>query len=219
MFMSLSVFAQQPYVCTVEGTSMEYTTLNAKGKQEGPVSVEKVTSVKKVGGATEVVVTKELEGMTIPQKYVVQKDNVFIAKETLFPAELLKEQGVNAEVEGDDIVYPLGVTAGMVLPDITISVIMTFDQAPGMFQMVDVTAKNRKCLAEEEITVPAGTFNCIVIEETMTQAATFNGQQQSETTKNKMWYSDGVGMVKEENYTGRGKLLSTKELTKFTKPE
>ena len=216
--MSYTVFAQQPYVCTEEGTIMEYTTLNAKGKAEGPVSVETIASVKKVGATTEVVTNLEFDGMPISKPFTIKGGNVIIPKEALlpFPIDEIKAQGMDVDVQGDDIVYPVNIAVGKELPECTISIMITAMEA---FQMLDMTIKNRKCVAEEEVTVPAGTFKCVVIEETQTQTVTFKGQQQSETSKTKTWYAEGVGTVKEETYTNRGKLQSTKELTKLTKPE
>lgn len=198
---------------------MEYTSFNAKGKADGPVIVQKVTSVKDNNNVIEVLLTVEMEEVSVPATYYIKGGNMIEPKENSFPAELLNPQGMYADLEGQDVIYPIDITPGTELPGYTYSMMLTFDQAPGMFQMVDVVGKDRKFVAEEEITVPAGTFLCRVIEATETQTATFNGQSQSETSKTKTWFAEGVGMVKEEKYSGRGKQLGSVQLTSLTKPE
>jgi hypothetical protein len=217
--LSLSVSAQQPYIPTVEGAAMEYTYTNAKGKAEGPVVALAITSVKESKGVTEIVVTTTVEEVSIPTTYTVKGGNFIEAKDASFPAEEMNAQGIYADFDGEDILYPLNIAVGSELPDYTYSAIITFEQAPGQFQMLDVVGEGRKCVAEEEITTPAGTFKCLVVEESETQTQTYNGQSQSATSKTKTWYSEGGGMVKEESYTGRGKLEGRTELTKFTLPE
>ncbi len=52
---------------------------------------------------------------------------------------------------------------------------------------------------------PAGTFDCFVIEETITSKA----MMQKDVEKNISWYAYGIGLVKEETYDKKGRLVST----------
>ncbi len=216
---SLSLTAQQPYMPTVEGTVLKYETLNAKGKVEGSGYTETVTSVTEAKGATQLVMTRDMDGFPLVKNYTIKGGNLIVPKENLYPADILAMQGVSVELSGNDLVYPGNLAVGDELPTYTISAILTFELAPGQFEIQDVTPTERKCVAIEEITVPAGTFNCVVIEESVNYTARANGQTNSVITKTKTWYSEGVGTVKEQTFTNRGKLQSTTQLTEIIKPE
>ena len=65
-----------------------------------------------------------------------------------------------------------------------------------------------KCLAIEDVTVEAGTFNCYKISQ-KTNTTIFGVKNEGTTLT---WYAKGVGTVKTETYDKTGKLLSTQEL-------
>ena len=65
-----------------------------------------------------------------------------------------------------------------------------------------------KCLAEENITVEAGTFRCYKVSQ-KTNSSVMGIKTEGITLT---WYAKGVGAVKTETYDKKDKLLSTQEL-------
>jgi hypothetical protein len=68
-----------------------------------------------------------------------------------------------------------------------------------------------KCLAIEEVTVPAGTFTCHKI----TQTATTTIMKKKVVAKTVSWYALGVGTIKTESYNEKDKLNSCTELVEI----
>lgn len=73
--------------------------------------------------------------------------------------------------------------------------------------VVTMTVKGteRKISGKERLTTPAGTFDCFIMEETVTTKA----MMQKEVEKTVSWYAYGIGLVKENTYDKKGKLVST----------
>lgn len=68
-----------------------------------------------------------------------------------------------------------------------------------------MTGEERKITGSEKLQTPAGTFYCFVIEETITSKA----MMQKDVEKNISWYAYSIGLVKEETYDKKGRLVST----------
>lgn len=73
------------------------------------------------------------------------------------------------------------------------------------FVTMTVKGTERKISGKEQLTTPAGTFDCFIMEETVTTKA----MMQKEVEKNVSWYAYGVGLVKENTYDKKGRLVST----------
>lgn len=73
------------------------------------------------------------------------------------------------------------------------------------FVSMSVKGTERKISGKEKLTTPAGTFDCFIMEETITTKA----MMQKEVEKTVSWYAYGVGLVKENTYDKKGKLVST----------
>ena len=73
------------------------------------------------------------------------------------------------------------------------------------FVTMTVKGTERKISGKEKLTTPAGTFDCFIMEETVTSKA----MMQKDVEKTVSWYAYGVGLVKENTYDKKGKLVST----------
>ena len=73
------------------------------------------------------------------------------------------------------------------------------------FVTMTVKGTERKISGKEQLTTPAGTFDCFIMEETVTTKA----MMQKEVEKTVSWYAYGVGLVKENTYDKKGRLVST----------
>lgn len=70
---------------------------------------------------------------------------------------------------------------------------------------ISVKGTDRKICGQEAVVTPAGTFDCYILEETVTTKALM----QKDVEKTVSWYAYGIGMVKENTYDKKGKLVST----------
>jgi len=111
---------------------------------------------------------------------------------------------------GDFMEIPKNLKVGMDLKDATYSA----EMAAGGVGLMKLTVNiyDRKVISNEKITVPAGTFDCSVITEKSKMKMLVNME-----TSSKTWYAPGVGMVKQESYNKKGKLVGYSELNKLNK--
>ena len=201
-----------------EGSSFEYTSYNKKGKTEG-VTNYTIREVSSAGGST--MATFDLKYTDDKGKEIFNSDynitctgdGIKIDYKSLFPSQMMKQyedMGVEMDLSGSDITLPNNLTVGEQMDDANVTMKMSM---AGMNMSVTVDQTNRKVEKKESITTPAGTFDCYLITETMNSKAMGASQE----FNNKLWLSEGVGMVKQETYKKNGDLMSRMELTKFNK--
>lgn len=120
-------------------------------------------------------------------------------------------EGMETEIEGDNIGYPFDMEVGMELEDVSVSI----KAKSGGVQLVkvDTKIKDRLVEAKETITTPAGDFDAFKIVQT---SVVEMGIIKTETSSID-WYAPGFGIVKSEYYNKRGKLSGSSEITSFTK--
>ncbi|MGF1558203.1 MAG: hypothetical protein ACFCUL_03870 [Flavobacteriaceae bacterium] len=201
-----------------EGTSFEYTNYDKKGKVEG-VTNYTISSVTAEGSAQKATLdlkisdNKGKEVFTTDYSFTCDDNMVKIDYKSLFPGAMMKQysdMGMEMDISGSDIELPNDLTVGQDLADANVTINMNMS---GMNMKISVDQTNRKVLKEESVTTPAGTFNCILLTEN-TQSKTMGA---TILLNSKLWLAEGVGMVKQETYKKNGDLMSTTELTKFSK--
>lgn len=84
---------------------------------------------------------------------------------------------------------------------------------------MDVTTSltGRKVVAKEKITTPAGTFDCVKVVGNRATTMYLLGKERNmgKPTQEHVWIAPGIGTVKQENYTEKGKLESMSHLIEF----
>jgi hypothetical protein len=201
-----------------EGSTFQYTMYDKKDKVEG-VTDYVVSNVENDGGNT--MATMKLTYTDDKGKNVIESDynitctgnGVKIDYESLFPSEMKKQyedMGMDMEITGTDIEIPNDLSAGQTLDDANISVSMDMG---AMKMKINVDTFDRKVEKIESVTTPAGTFDCYLITEKSKSKVMMANVEMS----NKLWISEGVGMIKQESYGKNGKLMSRMELTKYSK--
>ena len=216
---SLSAQECNFYFPTEEGTLLEMTNYDKKGKVAGYTS-QKILEKKEVNGATIVVfeqstrdakgkdeVTVEMEVRCEDGKFYFDLDNYM---NDMNMEEYEGNPDMDVIVDGDDIYYPAELNAGEQLPDGSVTVKVLTNGFPIM--TVTVNISNRKVVAKETITTPAGTFEC----HKLTQDAEVKAIMKM-TTSEVTWLAEDIGIVKTEIYNKKGKLISSSELTKIEK--
>lgn len=201
-----------------EGSSFEYTSYNKKGKEDGAINYT-ISEVRSEGAATAATFDmkytdkKGKEVFATDYSFTCENGLVKIDYESLFPSQMMQqysEMGLEMDISGTDIELPNDLKVGQELSDANVSMAMNMS---GIKMNVSVDQTNRKVEKKETITTPAGSFECYLLTENST-AKTMGATIE---TKSKLWLAEGIGMIKQETYKSNGNLMSSTELTKFTK--
>lgn len=204
------------YIPHEEGTKLEITSYDKKGNVTS-VATQEITKVEIVGNTTTFVVHQKVTDVNgeepiegdLTFKCV---DNVFYVDMSSFMSNEQMEsfEGMDMEVEMDEIDIPSNYTPGQQLKDGKITMKLVGDSPIPMNFTVEVV--NRKVEGKEKITTSAGTFDCIKISQDIISKMGFTIRMNSVE-----WYAEGIGAVKTETYK-KDKLIGSTELTKIEKP-
>lgn len=198
-----------------EGATFEYTNYNKKNKVEGKVNYT-VVDVNTSGSSTSAIMKmkyqdeKGEELFESEYGYTCEGNVVTIDFESLISEQMLSQfKDMEMEVTGTNIELPNNLSVGQELPDANVSISMSMG---GINMDMNVDTVNRKVEKKESITTPAGTFECVVIySETKTKMMLAN-----KTFPNRIWLTESIGMVKQENYNKNGKLMNSSVLTAYS---
>ncbi len=205
------------YYPMAEGSISEYKNYDKRGKLQG-TSTYSVKEITNEGSTTiakmDLTYTDEKDEELYTSSYNLACDNnvVRLDYKSLFPTEMMEQytsMGVEMDVTGSDIELPNNLSVGQALADAHVMVEM---KIAGIGIKTDVQLTERKVVAKEKLTTPAGTFDCFLI----TDKNTTKTMGKKILSTSKMWLAEGVGMVKEESYNKKGKLTSKTELNAFT---
>lgn len=203
------------YLLLTEGTMLEYTNFDKKGKA---ITVGKhfAESVDSEGGKYTSKIKLEVKDLkkddTFNMEYDVGcEDSIVSIDMSRFfdSAQLMQYEGSDFDIniEGDMLYFPRELKEGETLNDGNITVKVNKDN----FTMVTMTLTimNRKVLGKEPITTKAGTFDC--------QKVSYDFESKFGILKVKgsaaEWYHDDRVIIKSESYNKKGKLTGSSELT------
>jgi hypothetical protein len=204
------LYAQNTLFAVKKGMVLTYRNSDAQGR----VSGYSVTTIKDVNGSgRNMSITYGVELLDASRNTLrsspsgqtftvtVKDDIVYFDINQFIPAEM-RQQGANAKVSGMPMELPNNLQAGQSLKDSNVTISMDL----GVLKMDTVIKMtDGKCLAIENVTVPAGTFRCHKITQTVTTTAV----GVNTVTRTVSWYAPGIGSVKTENYDSRDRLTSS----------
>ena len=204
---------QDSFFATKAGMVLTYTNNDAKGNTTG-YTVLTIKDVK--GSGKNMTVTYAGTGLDSNRKpvkgaemtyQVVIKDGVAVMDiNQLIPAEI-KDKGIKMDAKGTPVEYPSDLKIGQSLKPSEIT--MTMDIGG---RKVDTVIRSvGKCLAIEDVKVPAGTFKCHKI----TQTATTTVMGTTNVSTSIEWLAPGIGQVKNEHYDDKNKLISSSVLVEL----
>jgi hypothetical protein len=123
------------------------------------------------------------------------------------PGTMEQYQDMEVDITGTDLMLPNNLKPGTSLPDA--NMLMTIKMKPITMKMT-VDVFNRKVDGRESVTTPAGTYDCIVVswDHESKMGVKISGSA-------KQWLAENVGMVKQENYNKKGKMIGGSILTAF----
>jgi hypothetical protein len=199
-----------------EGAVFEMTQYSDKGKEESKTrsTVKDISSAEESLTATVTVEYFDKKGeSTYTSEYGVscREGNFHLDMRSMMNSQnMASMQGMQIDVEADEMAFPLDLSPGTELPDAHLKVSMSSSglNMAGMQVMVS----NRKVLPRESITTPAGTFDCTVITQDVETKMIVSIKASSKT-----WYAQGAGVVRSESYNKNGKLMGYQELTSLKK--
>lgn len=217
MFLFTSGIAQncENFFPVEKGAFMEMKNYDAKGKLSGTVR-QTVTDVNDTNEGLIVKVSSEQldnkdKSLGTQNLEMRCKDGVFYMdmKNFFNQAAMGDMKDVEMSVDAKDLSFPSNLTVGETLPDASLNISMISGPIP---MNMSVNIYNRKVVAKENITTPAGTFECYKMTydiDTKTIMKMSNSAIQ--------WYAKEAGAVRTETYSKNGKLMGYSELSAFTK--
>jgi len=209
-------YAQNTFFPTKAGMVMVIAQKNAKGKTE---SYTKQTIKNVEGSGNNMTISYVVEildkdrksqanpPVEVPCKVVIKNGVMILDMNQMFAGQQ-KDQQVKMEVTGVPMELPENMQPGQSLKDANMNMVMDM----GFMKMnMAVKMTDGKCLAIEDVTVPAGTFKGYKVTQTVSTTV-FGKDVVSRTTT---WYVQGVGSVKSESYDDKNQLQSSSELVEI----
>lgn len=198
-----------------KGLSLEYTNYDKKDKMtstmirtvvdkkvnEGVITVDYKTETSPVDADTTIV--QEFSANCNGGVITIDMSNYYSN------AGMDAYQGMELEIEGDQVEFPSNPKAGDELKDANMKIIVK--NAGTTMMTIDTKIFNRKVESTDNITTAAGTFDAVKI----TYDVSVNMGFISTQAKAIEWYNVDYGMIKSESYNKKGKLESSTELTKI----
>ncbi len=202
-----------------EGMSLEYTNYNKKGKVR---SVDRyvVKSVATENG--ELVIEIESTQKNDKNKDGTPRKDILKCVDGNFYIDMVgylahqnddQKSSLQVKAEGDFVEFPDNISEGLELKDATIELKIGSSESTSTASFADMKIYNRNVLQNTSFKNQAGTFNAYK----MTFDYIFTMGFIKLRGSGVEWYVKGVGIVKTESYTKKGKLRWTRELTKMVK--
>lgn len=202
------------YYAMKKGTKAEFSGYDANNNLTSK-TISEVIDSKVVGGktiATVKSISTNLKKNKVTETSLdvecdgneVTLNTIKALQENLKKSNQLSQSTAN----GNNPTFPNVLSIGQTLPEANINI-----SVKGEINLeTNVRIFDRKVIAMESVTVPAGTFNCAVITYTEDTRILFD-----KVKTYKAWYAKGIGLVKSEEYDKKGKLETRSELTSISK--
>lgn len=204
------------YYPMIEGASFEYTNYDKKGKSDGTASY-KVINVSTSGENTSATMAMELndkrgkEIYKTDYNFTCTGNMVTVDYKSLIPASMLEQyKDMEMDISGTDLELPNNLSVGQQLSDANISMKLSMS---GISMNTTIDLVNRKVEKKESVTTSAGTFDCYVIY----TDNNIKAMMVKQGFPSRVWFAEGVGMIKQETYNKNGKLIGSTKLTAFSK--
>lgn len=207
----------------VKGTEVTMTSYNSKGAIAS-VALNTITEVTRTATSVTAlghVVTKDEKGKefgSADMKVRCENGKIYMdIKRFATPqATAAAARDMTLDFEGQDMEYPTVMTVGSTLPEGLLT--MTTKSSGSVVSVTKVRMYDRKVLAKESRTTPAGTFDCYKIGYNIEiNMAMGTVQIPVQTRRSVEWFSARIGTIRTESYKGEN-MESYSEMTKIKKP-
>lgn len=197
-----------------KGAYWEMTNYNKKGAISS-VSAQEIGIVEENNGVWEVQVKTKVtddKGKVLTEgssNVKCQDGTLYIDVVDMLSPEMKEGLGnMEMSFSGDALTLPSRLEVGQTLPDANTEIKAGSGGVTIMTMRFNIT--DRKVVAKETLTVPAGTFECYKMTYTFTTKTII-----SKTFTVTSWYNEKIGAVKSETYDKKGVLESRSELSKL----
>ncbi len=221
---ALSILAQNPadsFYPFKEGSSWELSSFNAKGSPTGRI-VYNITKVISQGATYTASVhssyfnEKNKELSTSDYDVIFSNGDIHVDMKSMITHEQQQQyKDMTMNIEGNDLIIPKSLTVGQVLPNGDMKA--TVYSGSALFATISYVSSERKVLAKESITTPAGVFEAYKVTSKLNSVTTTMGIPIKFEFTVVEWYSYGNGAVRSEVYNKSGNLVSYTVLSKITK--
>jgi len=202
-----------------EGMVAEYSSKDESGSEK----YHTTSTVKNVRNENGILladfVTATAKGNNLTATYKCEGDKVYMDMKAFFAnnfSGLASKGGMEMEIEDAYLSFPSTMKVGDELEGTKFKITAKKDGKPLMVTTNDI--KDRKVLATEKITTPAGSWNCLKISETSVVTSSMMGKELSaRETKTIYWFATGVGVIRNDNYDKDGKLTMQTDLISLKK--
>lgn len=195
-----------------EGVEADYSMLDASGNHLGSVTFY-IDTVSESGGVQSATMRHRLSDINGNQLSASDYNlscadgTVYIDFNSFLRPGLLGGLGMtDYDITGTDLTIPNDLEVGDTLPDAGLHINTT----SGMAGALTISFKDRTVVRTETITTPAGTYDCYVITFKMDMNMGYSYQISST-----QWLSEGIGMVKQEDFDAAGNLMNSIVLQSF----
>ncbi|UZR92629.1 TapB family protein [Chondrinema litorale] len=222
---NLNAQSCNPFFNYTEGTMVELTHYNAKGKEETTQKMI-IKSVSSTGSGQAMIADITISDKKDKEVYANEvelacENGVFKMDMSSFippTAQATGMEDVKIVFEGDYMSFPSSLSVGSSLDDVNFVMKMESENpalAAVMGKGTSTSITNRKVVSKESLTTPAGTFDCYKITYDSRIETQIMGLKKVFETSTVEWISEGAGIVKTESYDKKGKLDYYTELTAF----
>ncbi|HLZ89849.1 MAG TPA: hypothetical protein VKQ52_21495 [Puia sp.] len=216
-FFTLSAQAQDclHYFFMQKDKTVEMTIYNKKGEPSGR-QVYQVSDVASSGGTTTAKLNSEMfdkKGKSIAKSNSSIQCNggaLLIDMKLMLPQQTAEQTGgaeTQANAQTSYIEYPSSMKVGDALHDASFAMDI---KRGGMTQTVTMQITERKVLAQESVTTPAGTWDCFKISEKSRVSVKTGPIGIPFTVESTEWYAPSFGVVKSESKNGGTAITSIK---------
>ena len=201
-----------PYYPVKEGAVREMASYDKKDKLTG-TTIQTVKEIKSEGNKTEWTigtVSKDEKGKEISSGdfHMSCEEGIFKMdmKNFVDQATLESFEGMEVTMDATDLDFPSDLSVGQSLKDGSISLKVTSSGMTVMNMVIKIY--DRKVVALEDVTTPAGTFSCYKMTSTIETKNMF-----TIVAKSTDWMVKNVGSVRTESLDKDGKLMGYSVLT------
>lgn len=202
------------FFATEKGVFMEMKSYNEKGKLTGTTR-QTITDVKNTPNG--VVISVNSEQLDSKDKSLGKSDLEMRCENGVFYMDMknfmnqsaMGDPNAEMKVDAQDLAFPGKMNVGETLPDGNITMSLSAGPIP---MNMSIRIFNRKVVAIENITTPAGSFECYKM--TYDMESKIGIKMTNSVTQ---WYAKNTGAVRTETFDKNAKLMGYSELTAYHK--
>jgi hypothetical protein len=206
-----------------KGATMKFQAKDGSGK-EMHVSQMTISNVYNESGATVAdVAMKDDNKNEFDMKFKCAGDKLYMdfsaaIKQAMAKSnpETANQTAANVEMGFSDgfMSFPKNMYPGQMLDD---AIFVMKTNSGGMNMDVTTSLSNRKVIGKEKINTPAGSFDCMKVSglRKTTMNVLGKARNMGKPTHEHVWIAPGIGTIKQETYSEKGKLESMSHLIEF----